>query len=187
MSGNHASGSRRDRLIREAVERHGVLDTDMVQLMFFRGMSTGRRGAQHRLKILCDKGYLRRARESFDQPFYYFVGKMSGQLEHRLGVNWVYLWLLLSLKSWETLHCFDYEIDYKVLRADAFAAVKNKVNKERPFKFYYVEFDRAESGNKFDKFDKYTGLFQSERYMEYYTWWLPLADRFPAVIIIHEL
>ena len=184
MSGNHAKGCRRDKLIREAIDRHGALDTDMVHLMFFRDISTGRRTAQLRLKRLHERGYIRRARESFDQPYYYFTGKKSGQLEHRLGVNWVYLWLLLSLKSWETLHCFDYELDYKTLRADAFTAVKNKVNKDTPFKFYFIEFDRAESGNKFDKFEKYSDLFQSERYMEYNTWWIPLASRFPVVLIV---
>ncbi len=181
MSGNHRKGYHRVRMIKEAVERHGVLDTYMVELLFYSKRKDSLRAAQDRLQKMHKKGLLNRSRESFDQPYYYYQGKRPGQPEHQLGVNWMYLWILSSLKSWESIHSIAYEQDYGQVRTDAFVAIKNAADKARPFKFYFLEFDRAGSGNDFDKVKRYRDLYLSENYLSH--WWAPLADRFPAVLV----
>lgn len=176
---NHQKGYSRDREIVADVEACGLLDTEQIRLMRFRGLKYGRRIAQKRLLSLHKRGRLNRSRLSIEHRFYYYIGKQGRQIEHRLGVNWVRVWLIRKLKSWETLHSFDYEQDYGVLRCDGFAAIKNSANKERPFKFYFIEFDNS-GGNPFDKVSKYNKLFEKQPA----AWWVQQTNRFPAIIVV---
>ncbi len=180
MPGLHRQGYLRDKRIEEAIERHGVLDTDQVWYLYFRHLKTGQMMAQRRLRRLYDDKKVKRARESCDLPYYYYTGRKSGQLEHRLGVNWVYVWLVVAGKKWDTLHSFEYEKDYGALRADAFAAVKNKW--EGKMRFLFVEFDVHLSGNEFTKVKQYNRLFESQGYAG--DWWVSVAERFPPVLVV---
>ena len=173
---NHRKGSQRDNLIVQAVDAYKVLDTEQIRIMFFHGIKRDRRTAQERLAILSRRGRLKRGREAVDQPYHYYIQR-QGQVAHRVGVNWVRLWLTGGLKSWESIHSFGYEIDYGTLRCDGFAAVQNKVTGK--MLFYFVEYDHATS-NQFDKVTKYNRLFEQQPE----TWWTNLTDRFPAIIVV---
>ena len=98
-------------------------------------------------------------------------------LEHLLGVNWVRIWLQASCKSWERLHSFSYEQDFRILRCDGFAAIKNTFTGQ--FRFLFVEMDRGT--NDFDKVKRYGKLFKEGGYSS--SWWVNLTERFPPVLI----
>lgn len=175
---NHTKGYYRDSKILQAIEAHKVLDTEQIHLMFFGDLKYGKRIAQRRLLSLCNRGRLKRGRESIDRPFFYYTDRKGGQIGHKLGVNWVRVWLSVRLKSWESLVRFDYEQDYGTLRTDGFAVIRNKITTKHTF--YFIEFDNASSGNPFDKVAKYNTLFERQPSF----WWTELTDRFPAVIIV---
>lgn len=175
---NHQKGYLRDRSILAAVDEQGCLDTEQIRLMFFRDLKYGRRIAQKRLRSLCGRGFLSRGRESTEHPYFYYAGRRSGQVSHRLGINWVRLWMERGLKNWDKVHSFAYEQDYGILRTDGFVAIKNKVTGK--LSFYFVEFDNALSGNEFDKVAKYNALY--ERLPA--AWWVEFTDRFPAIIMV---
>lgn len=172
-------GYYRDRAIVEAVEQFGILDTEQIARLFFTG-SQGQRVAQRRLKGLTDKGKLNRCRESIDLPCWYYTGKRPKQAEHRLAVNWVYTWLFSKLKQWERLESFEHEPDYKTVRPDALAAIRNTVTGK--MRLYFIEADM--SGNGFDKASKYNRLFATSGYGS--AWWAESAERFPAILIVTE-
>ncbi|MBO8183440.1 MAG: replication-relaxation family protein [Archaeoglobus sp.] len=171
-----AKGSHRDKAILHAIERHISLDTNQVQCLLFK-FKFGRRKAQQRLLRLYQKGKLNRLKLG-DGPYCYYQDKKPGKLEHLLATNWVRIWLRTRLKSWERLHSWEYESDYKILRCDGFAAIKNTVTDA--FKFYFVEMDRGT--NEFDKVQKYNRLYDTEGYQG--RWWVKVADRFPTVLVV---
>ncbi len=177
---NHVKCYHRDNAISQAVERHGVLNAEQVESMFFNGLSCGKRIAQRRLKRLHDTKRLKRGRMTFDQPYYYYLGKAPGQVEHRLGVNWVYIWIIKQLKSWEILHSLEYEVDYKTFRMDALVTVRNKVTGK--LKLFYIEMDRSD--NNFNKVQQLNQFYQTKKYLS--AWWVATADRFPAIIVATE-
>ena len=177
--GNHRSSYRRDNAILSAVERHGVLDAEQLEVLFFKHLKSGKRVCQRRLEVLSEK-QLNRDRRSFAQPYFYYFGKVPGQVEHRLAVNWVYIWLVRGLKSWEQIHSLEYEVAYKAFRVDALVAVKNKVTGR--LKVYYIEADRSD--NEFRKVLQLNVFYQSGAYRD--AWWVPLADRFPVTVVATE-
>lgn len=139
--------------------------------------------AQGRLKKLHEGKSLKRGRLSLDQPFFYYLDKRPGQLEHRLAVNWVYVWFLKvkAKKGWEKLHSFEWEVPYElIVRPDGFAAIKNLAY--GTLTFYFVELDIAESGNAFDKVQRYNKLYKSRKFMDY--WWGSHATGFPSIIVV---
>lgn len=176
---NHQKCYRRDKQLFQVIEKLGVLDTEQITCLFFPG-NNGLKKAQRRLKKLYQNKKLLRGRESFSEPYYYYLGKRPGQIHHQLAVSWVYVWLKNRMRSGERLHSFDTEQDYRVLRADAFVAIKNNMAKRYIFNF--IELDRSE--NNFDKASKYNTLYSTGKYSSY--WWVPLANRFPAIIIVAE-
>lgn len=185
MLGNHVKGYRRDKLILEAVNDRQCLSTEQVHILLFQTQKQGLRIAQRRLEALYRAGLLSRWRQSLAQPFYYYNGerKEIRQFSHKIGVNWVYLWTLLQLKGWEKLHAWQYEPqDYKTIRPDAFCAIKNTMDRDHPFSFFFLEYDRAQSGNKFDKIERYNRMFANEEYID--TWWAKLSTRFPPVYTV---
>lgn len=174
-------GYRRDRAIIDLVTERRCVSADQIEALLFQGMLSGQRVCQRRLEKLTAREQLLRWRNALDQPYAYYLDAESriDQMAHTVLLNWVYCWQLRRLKSWERIHSWSYEMDYGILRADAFAAIKNTVT--GTFRFAFVELDRAESGNKFDKITKYNDLYESDNYAD--SWWLPLATRFPPVIV----
>ncbi|MDP4158361.1 MAG: hypothetical protein Q8911_01170 [Bacillota bacterium] len=176
---NHAKCSRRDRELFRLLDTQGSLNTDQIRLLLF--PNTCLRIVQRRLKKLTDAGRIRRERLSIDEPYYYYASKKPGQLEHVLGVSWIYTWVRLSLNDSISLHNFDREVTYKTLRPDAFIGVKNTWSNS--FTFFYAELDIVESGHDFgEKVKRYNDYFSSGAYLD--QWWVPLAKRFPIIRVV---
>lgn len=178
MTTIHQRGYRRDRAIVELLESCGALDTDQIHLLLFQDVS--KRVTQRRLKTLREKKLVKADRLTVGEPSFYYLGKRPGQVDHTLALNWVYTWTIRNLRSWEKLHSFSREIDYKILRSDGFIAIQNLVASTWDFSF--IEMDIAESGNAFDKVEKYTALYDTDGY--YGSWWQPLAQKFPRIILV---
>ena len=100
-------------------------------------------------------------------------------MEHRLSLNWAYIWHLKRLEGWQRLSWF-YEVDCGALVADALALVRNGVTQETTGCF--IEMDMAESGNRFDKVQKYNALYEDPGWEA--TWWAKDLPCFPRVLII---
>lgn len=171
-------GYHRDRQIISAIEQCNALTTEQIRVMFFGGLKHGLRKAQERLKKLHERKLVKRCRFSPLEPYCYYIGSKPGNLEHTLALNWVYIWFIKGLKSWEQIHCFNTEVVYGELRCDAFVAIKNKVTGK--IKLCFVELDRAT--NPFDKVPKYNHFYQTDGYRK--CWWYDVADRFPVVLIV---
>lgn len=173
-------GSQRDRQILNLIEQCQALNTDQITALIFEGSD---RKARERLLKLYKRKRVNRCRYSLTEPYCYYTGKKHGRLEHLLDLNWVYVWLVGGLKSWEQIVSFDYEVPCKsnqerILQTDAFCGIKNAITGRH--RFYYIELDR--SYNDFDKVIKYNQYYESEGYTG--QWWADLADRFPAVLVV---
>ena len=179
MLSNHAKCSHRDKELFRLLESQGALSTDQIRLLLF--PDTCLRIVQRRLKKLTDAGRIRRERISIDQPYYYYINKKPGQLEHVLGVSWIYTWVRLSLNESISLHNFDREVTYKTLRPDVFIGVK--ATWSNSFTFFFAELDIDGSGNDFsEKVKRYCEYFSSGSYLN--QWWVPLAKRFPIIRVV---
>ena len=173
---NHQKSCYRDRQIQQALSEWGCLDIVQVAQMFFPSLST----AQRRMQRLSERGKVNRCREDLGQPYRYYIDKKPVQIEHRLGVNWIRLWLLSRMKSWEQVYYFGYEINYGPLRPDGLTGIKNTLTGK--YHFTFIEYDRG--FNKFDKAEKYEKWFDSDGYAG--QWWAEKADRFPSVLVVSE-
>jgi len=172
---NHQKGYYRDRHIQETLSEWGCLDIFQLTTLFFPSLKM----AQKRMQRLANKGKVQRSRAELGQPYCYYMEKPM-QLEHRLGVNWMRLWLLSQLKSWERVYSFNYEINYGPLRPDGLIGIKNTVTGK--YRFMFLEFDRA--FNKFDKAEKYEKWFDSDGYVK--QWWVKYTERFPTILVVSE-
>lgn len=170
-----SKGLNRDNQILLTIENYRALTTSQVQLKYFHNMEYGLRKAQERLLKLHKAGKLQR--QKLEDEYCYYVTK-QGLLKHLISLNWVRLFVETNKASWEKLHCFTYEDDYKVLRCDGFAAVKNTVTGQ--YKFTFIEMDRGT--NEFDKVKKYNKLFSDGSYSSW--WWVKLTDRFPLIMVV---
>ena len=169
---------RDNRIVRE-VEARGALCTEQITAMFFRGSAASTK-CQQRMKKLFDAKRVKRTRINPTGSFCYYIEKRSGRLEHLIGINWVYIWLMKRLKSWESLWYWQYEMDYGILRCDAFTGIKNSFTEG--VKFYFVELDR--SNNTWDKTRKYNQLYESEKYAD--SFWVQHTKIFPVILCVTE-
>ena len=153
----------------------------MIHQLLFKGNCL--RIVQRRLEKLSSPPYpkIKRDRRRLGEPYFYYMDHKPGQLDHVLGVSWVFTWISLTLSNMERIHSFEREVKYKSIRPDAFCAVKNLW--QDAFYFYFVELDINRSGHDFGKkVKKYNELFSSGTYMN--QWWVPLSRRFPAIIVV---
>lgn len=171
-------GYLRDKQILQLIENCQALNTDQIRNLVFKNCSHGARKARERLLKLYKSRRVKRCRYSLTEPYCYFVGRKHGRLEHLLELNWVYVWLVNGLKSWEQIQCFSHEYNLGILQADAFAGIRNTVTGK--IKFYFVEMDRSD--NDFDKVEKYNRWYESDGYAG--QWWTDLADRFPVILVV---
>lgn len=174
-------GYRRDKAIIESIGQYRALSTDQVWALFFSKLSTGKRKAQARLQSLVGKGLVRRIRLTNEAPFYYFTESQPGQLDHLILVNWVALWIKKTTRSWESIRIFEYEKVFGNLRVDLVAIIDNHITGRA--RVVFVELDRAESGNRFDKVLKYNDLHENQEPL-YEETWFNQVDRFPAVMFV---
>lgn len=175
---NHLKGYRRDNAIIKALEEWQVLETDQIQWLFFRDVSL--RMAQRRLQRLVELGKVQRQRDYMGQPFYYFLDKAPGQASHKLGVNWIRLWLQYGLKSWESLSTWQYEPTYQSIRPDGLAAIKNTITGKIRLLFIERECDT----NPCRKVKLYNDFYASGGYSG--SWWVNKVERFPSVVVVVE-
>lgn len=174
---NHEKGLRRDKEILRLIETLGAVNTEQIDCLLFHNL----RVCQRRLQILAKRKIIKRDRISFSEPFFYFLQRPPGQAEHVLSMAWVFVWVNLKLSSWERLHAFQREMDFKgILRADGFVAIKNTWTGKMTFSF--VEMDIGESGNLFRKGALYNELYESEVYLS--SWWAKLTNRFPSILVV---
>ncbi|WP_242833830.1 replication-relaxation family protein [Desulfosporosinus sp. OT] len=161
------------------LESQGALDTDQIQLLLFKDnvLHTTRR----RLKKLVDVKKIKRDRISINEPYFYYLDKKPGQIEHVLGVSWIYTWVCTSLSNTMQLHSFEREVVHKTLRPDALICVKSLWSNS--FSFFYGEFNIVESGHDFaEKVKRYNDFYSSGEYLK--MWWVPLAQRFPIIRVV---
>ncbi len=155
------------------------MTTKQIAVLHF-DIASGYDKANQRLKKLYDAKLLKRCRTVTDQSYCYYIGQKSGRLEHLLSLNWVLIHTLKVSKSWQTLYRWEYEKDYKFLRADAFFGLSNKFSDKVDYSF--IELDRSE--NTFDKITKYNRLYESS------AWegenWVKTTDKFPSILCVCE-
>ena len=177
---NHLKGRARDRELYRLLESQIALTTDMIHSLLFKHNCL--RITQRRLTILSSSKRINRHKLRLGEPYYYYIDRHPGQIEHVLGVSQVFTWVHSTLNSMEKIHSFDREVkEYKSIRPDAFVSIKNLW--QDVLHFYFVEMDIGKSGNDFaKKVKKYNELFQNGAYM--HLWWVPLAKRFPAIIVV---
>jgi len=174
---NHRlKGYRRDKMVLQTIEKCEALTTEQIDALFFSDIKTGYRKAQERLLKLYKRKNLKRFRPSIDCPYIYYTRRRE-QLDHRLAVNWVYVWL--TKKKWHNLVWWYYEQDYKILKCDSFAGLKNIVTGQ--YKFYFVEVE-MDSHRRFDKVARYNELYGEDKYLNW--WWVEYAKTFPTIIVV---
>lgn len=175
---NHKKGSLRDKELFRLLESQSALNTDQIRLILF--PNTCLRIVQRRLKKLTDTGKIKRGRVSIDEPYHYYSEKKPGQLEHTLGVSWIYTWVVNGLTKGHELHSFDREVTHKTLRPDALICVKSW---KGSLSLFYAELDIAESGHDFaEKAKRYNEFYSSGEYLK--QWWVPLSKRFPIIRVV---
>ena len=173
---NHQRSCYRDRQIQQVLSEWGALDIFQLTALFFPSLKM----AQKRMQRLTEMGKVKRSRENLGQPYWYYIDKKPVQIEHRLGMNWIRLWLMKNLKSWEKIYSFDYEINYGQLRPDGLIGIKN--SQTGKYKFKFIEYDRG--FNKFDKAEKYERWYKSDGYSN--QWWVEYVEKFPSIIVVSE-
>lgn len=175
-------GLHRDRRIIETVDQYKALDRNQIECLIFpvtpvNPITQGKRKSQEVMLRLFKKKKLNRCRVG-ESDYIYFLGDKPGMIKHLVAVNWIRICLQSTLPSWEKLHSWSYEQDYKILRADGFAAIKNGMTGK--FRFLFIEMDRGT--NAFDKSKKYNALYEKNNYTG--RWWVPLTERFPPILVV---
>lgn len=186
-----AAGRSRDAAILRAVEECKFISRDQVQALVF-GHSYRQKCCDRLLRLYKAKR-LKRKRIDVAESFVYFLPgeKWNQKAEHYLAVNWVYVAIVKQAKSWFKLQAFAREYFCRIdenscLVADALAVLANKTTKE--LKPVFVEVDRGQSNNEFDKCRKYGAYYLSKEWVK--QWWAkPDPEgryRFPRVLVVTD-
>jgi len=177
-----ALGYSRDKSILSLISEHGCLNAEQIEALLFPHMKSGRRKAQMRLRSLVVAGRLRRWRYSLEEPYAYYINREKvklDRLEHLVCLNWVFVWLKVCRKNWHRLHSFQYEPDYRIMRPDALACLRNVATGKQ--QWYFIEMDRYLSQNPFDKVQKYNTLYEQPHLYTAAPW--TETGHFPHIII----
>lgn len=122
----HTLRLNRDKLLVDTLKEWGVMDTEQITLLLF----PSKRVANRRLAKLLDLKRIKRS--TYTLPYCYYVDLPSDLLD-RLQRNWVRLWVIKKLHSWEKLEHWDYQ-SYIIRNT-----VKNTVTEytlaDKPMKF----------------------------------------------------
>jgi len=150
-----------------------------------------------RLRILSGNGHekkprsprIKRDRFSKYEPYFYWSvdQRRPDQIDHRIGVNWLYVWFATWAERTDTELKFRSEPkEYEpTVRPDVLASFRTSSKNH----LFFGEFHRHESGNEFDKLPKYTELFtdiiaQKAQGIKPY-WWVELRDqRIPTLTVV---
>lgn len=132
---------------------------------------------------------IKREQLSASEPYFYWPAdkKRPDQIEHRIGVNWLYVWFEnWAVRTGAELKFKGEPKEYEpFVRPDAFVSLNSSVKPH----LFFGEFHRHESGNEFDKLPKYTALFQNiielkaQGIRPY--WWVELRNqKIPKLTVI---
>lgn len=182
MDNYRMKGYYRDKKIIDYIENYRCLNSEQIEFLLFKGMKSGKRKCQQRLKKLYDQKKVKRWRYSLEESYAYYIELKSKveQMEHLINLNWIIVWFENNLNSWEKIYHLKYEINFEILRCDCFIIIKNIFSNE--YKMYFIEMDIAKSNNRFDKIKKYNELYGKINF--YNLWWRNLTDRFPGILIV---
>lgn len=169
-------GMQREKQILLALEEYRALGIEQIAAKFFSDITYSQRKAQDVMLRLYKKERVCRYRE--DDGYVYFLDKKPGMLKHLIALNWVRLYLEKMCTPEESIYTFDYEMDFGILRTDAFVAVENFKNKE--CKYYFIELDRGT--NRFDKPVRFSRFFNKGWHEDYY--WFKDAGVFPTILVV---
>lgn len=174
MNSNITKCYLRDEKLIHTLDVWGVLTTEQIELLFF----PSKRMAQRRLSILAKAKKIHRWRDVSELEYCYYTNKINN-MQHRIGVNWVHMWLKKRLKSWESMNVI-YETDYGSIIPDMIVEIKNSVTSKS--NFIFVEYERH--FDKFDKVKKYNDWYSLGAYIG--EEWACKAERFPKILIVSE-
>jgi len=196
MMSHHKKGYYRDQKIVALVENRYCLTTDQLRILVFREYEHVDM-CYRRLRILSGNvkqkkkrpPQINRDRLSMSEPFFYWPSRKDrpDQIEHRIGVNWLFVWFTTWAKRTGAEMNFRGEPkEYEpTVRPDAFTSFRT-TNKSH---LYFGEFHRHESGNEFDKLPKYTALFndiitQKQHGIRPYPWVELRDQRIPTLTVV---
>ena len=99
---NHQLCMKRDSMTVQTITDWGVLDTEQVKILLYPSY----RVAQRRLQRLAEAKRIKRC--DFTMPYSYYVDKPDNIVK-RLQENWVRIWIIKGLRSWEQMVSYDYK------------------------------------------------------------------------------
>jgi hypothetical protein len=183
-------GMERDKKIVQLISESGPYTRDQIHALFFADHKTPAKAVQRLTKLYKDKK-LKRARTGLDEQYAYFTGRRNQKMEHAVLVNWVYVSLVTQRKSWFKIQAFVREYfqewgEKNRLVSDALLVLKNTA--KEVLQPYFVEVDRADSNNQFDKVKLYSSYFLSKAWTQ--QWWAKKNEegkyRFPKVVVLTD-
>jgi len=146
----------------------GVLSRWQINQLVFDDSNYGQHKCRTELKKLFDAKLIYRGRCMSTNDYIYWMGKQPKHVEHRLGVNQIYL----NLRHISTI--FKSDFDFSIGVADAFIVVEN-----RP---YFVEYQRAinhsDMSVKIQQYDQYA----LSRKWDTEGW--PMPGKFARVVVV---
>jgi len=149
------------------LKEQGVLSRRQINQLVFNESDYGIWKCRVELKTLHDAKLIMRGKCMSVNDYVYWIGKSPGQIDHRLGVNDV--WLAVRDK----VNVFVKEYDFGTGIADAYCVVD-----DRP---YFVEYQRYVSKDIRDKVVKYEQYALSKRW-DTKEW--PMPGRFARVVVV---
>jgi hypothetical protein len=99
----HQQGLNRDKLLIDILRDWGALDADQIVLAV---PFPSKRVANRRLAKLLDLKRIKRS--TYTLPYAYYID-LPTDLIDRLNRNWIRLWVIKNLHSWERLEYWDYQ------------------------------------------------------------------------------
>ena len=172
------------------------MTTDQINTLVFRNHENNAM-CYRRLRVLSGNGNekkprsprIKRDRFSKYEPYFYWPAdkRRPDQIDHRTGVNWLYVWFTTWAERTGAEMKFRSEPkEYEpFVRPDVFNSFRT-TNKNHLF---FGEFHRHESGNEFDKLPKYTELFkdiisQKQQGIRAYPWVELRDQKIPTLTVV---
>jgi len=155
----------RDRRLLNLIEDFGCASSSQIKALFFPDVSLRR--CQQRLKVLTDKGRLKRFRDAVSAEYIYYQGKRPSEVSHMIARVDAYI----KLSQLYRLSAFVPEYAVGNVRADAYFEIWRNGNTVP----YFLE---VQLSNYFRQ-DKYEKAYNSGV-------WLEQWDEFPAVVVVSD-
>lgn len=150
-------GSLYDKQIYKFVEQHRIITPQLCAAKFYPGRKYSLMIAQKKLRRLYKKKRFKRFASDIRGYYVYHIDPIR-QWEHAEMLCWTYLWVESKLAAEEKLVHFETEKDYGFMRPDAVIGIQSG----EKIRYIFIEIDRAEWRNEFDKVPKYCRLFEEK-------------------------